>query len=173
MLLALDSVMLYFVTSMLLKHSYKNLKREICYSYIALVVLCPTLFTKDYLHLELNSLGYSLISFILLILDTGDVLLVSIITGILMNTHWSYIWLIPPIFIAVIKEQYKVLTIKYHNPLMKNGFFAIEITKLVVGFLMTCFVSWIPFLGEPSTALESLARIFYMDLFDHDVVRIF
>ena len=165
----LDILMLYFCVSMLITYSYRNIKREICYSYIALVVLCPTLFVKDYTHLELNSLGYCLLSFVLLVIESGDTLLVTMLSCVLINCHLSYIWMLPPIFIATLVQKRKTIWVQYRENVTKKSLFLLEIFKLVGAFLVTNFCIWLPFIGHEMDVLASLSKILYLEFFDHKV----
>lgn len=169
LLLSVDAVLLLFCVNMLVKYSYKNIRRDICYSYVALVVLCPTLFMKDYLHLELNSLGYNLIAFILLIIDTGDTVLVPMISAILMNTHLSYFWMIPTIFVATYFEARRTIEIRYNNSAKVNFYSLVEVAKMLTAFVLTNIGLWLPWIGHTADILTELWRIVTLNFFNHQV----
>lgn len=158
MLLLFDSILIIFCTTIYIRLTYSAFKRQIRYCYMAIILLCPIFFIREYMHLDFHNLGYHILFLIVFAHDSNEPLMVGALSAVLVNFHQSYWIAIPFIFGGMILSLYRQRASK-EQVLQKKLLFITDVVQLAGIFALVFLVLVSPWLSESSDVLHSIEII--------------
>jgi hypothetical protein len=154
-LLALDSTLLIFSTTLYVRLSYGKYKSQLRSCYLGIILLCPSFFLKEYLHFDFHNLGYHLLFLTIFMHEVEEYLLVGVLSGVLVNLHTNYFLMLPFLFTSLVNKAKRT---RFYRELgiMKLASFAQDILTMVIGFVAAYLMILIPWFAHSEDFFETL-----------------
>lgn len=95
--LLVDSLLLVFSTTLYVRLTYHKFKKQLRSCYLAVILLCPAFFLREYMHFDLHCVGHHLLFLALFLHEVDESLLVAAISAFLCAVNPVYMLL--PLFL--------------------------------------------------------------------------
>jgi hypothetical protein len=134
-LFVVDSAFLVFCTVLYVSLTYSNLRKQIKYCYLGLILLCPVFFIREYMHLGFECLGYHLLFLIVYLHEMEERVAVGVLSSVLANLHPGYLLITPFLFLSLAFKA------KRHRFATQAGVWRQAYTALDIGQLLSAFAA--------------------------------
>lgn len=157
-LLCIDSILLVCCTTAYISYIYSAYKKQLQCCYMGIIVLAPSFFLKDYLHLDFGSIGYHILFLIVFAYDHSEFLIVGALSGLLVNFHKSYWLVVPFILVGLSVKTFRERFTRELGP-QKIITFCTDLSQIIVAFVIVYLALTSPWFLESDDIWQSLQAV--------------
>lgn len=156
--LLIDSVLLIFSTSIYVRLTYHKFKKQLRACYLAVILLCPAFFLREYMHFDLHCIGHHLLFLALFLHEVGESILVSAISAFLCSVNPVYMLL--PVFLlsSQIAQAIRV-RLGTQTGIFKTLYSFMDVASIVGSFLFVFSLFVLPWALKQDDWAEGLWRL--------------
>lgn len=157
-LFVIDSVFLVFCTVLYVSLTYSNLRKQIKYCYLGLILLCPVFFIREYMHLGFECIGYHLLFLIVYLHEMEERVMVGVLSSVIVNLHPGYLLITPFLFISLAFKS-KRNRFSTQSGIWRKVYTALDISQLLSAFVAGFLLILIPWYSHLASVPEFIEQI--------------